>query len=88
MVALLLWICFGVLSGWIGYLVTRSHEPRSKVPYLVLGTIGAILGGFVTRNIGVPSDGLVINPTSLLTALLTSMLCVVVISCFGKTSHD
>lgn len=88
MIEFVLWLLFGVLSGWVGYLLTRRSEHASIAPYMVIGVIGAVLGGFVTRDFGSSAGEMAISATSLLTALLTSVLCVMLIGFFGRTSPN
>ena len=88
MLDFMLWVIFGALSGWIGALATRTAE-RSHTPlYVTIGVAGALGGGFVTRNLGGQTDALAINANSLLIALMTSVVCILAIGFFAKTSPD
>ena len=44
---ILLWIIFGGLAGWIGSLVARTNESQGLILNIVVGIVGAFLGGFL-----------------------------------------
>lgn len=49
---LLLWILFGGLAGWIASLMMKSGN--SLVWDILLGIVGAVIGGFVMTLFGAP----------------------------------
>lgn len=49
---ILLWIVFGALAGWIASIVLESGH--SVLEDIILGIIGAIVGGFIMSSIGQP----------------------------------
>lgn len=61
-----------MLSGWIGYLLTRTEEHASNAPFLAIGGGCGIIGGYVTHAIGLAGNGVQLDPTSLLTAVVTA----------------
>ena len=87
MIEFLLWIFFGTLSGWIGYLVTRTSESSYAAPYIITGSLGAIVGGYATRDIG-GGGQYALNPTNLFIALASAVVCVGFISFFGRVSPN
>jgi uncharacterized membrane protein YeaQ/YmgE (transglycosylase-associated protein family) len=75
MVNILFWIVVGALSGWIGYLATRSDEAGHPKTYLTIGMIGGLAGGFVARLMGMSDGGSgALDPSSILNALIASAL--------------
>lgn len=48
---LLSWIVIGLLAGWLAGRITDS--PRGLLGTLAVGLIGAILGGFLARKLGI-----------------------------------
>ncbi len=44
---ILSWIIFGALAGWVAGLVTGTRDRRGCIGNILLGIIGAFLGGFV-----------------------------------------
>jgi len=49
---IVLWIVFGVLAGWIASVMMKSGH--SLLEDIILGIIGAIVGGFIMNSIGQP----------------------------------
>jgi uncharacterized membrane protein YeaQ/YmgE (transglycosylase-associated protein family) len=69
----LLWILFGALAGWIASLIMKTDEEQGAVGNIVVGIIGALIGGFVSRLFG--GAGITgFNATSLLLAILGASL--------------
>ncbi len=85
-----LWLVLGVLSGWIGYLCTRTPRTSSSVPHMVTGVVTALLAGFATRNLGsIASSGdIAFNVNSLFLAIATSGLCVAVVGILSGTTRQ
>ncbi len=49
---ILIWIIFGALAGWLASIFMKSNS--STVEDVVLGVIGAFVGGFVMNFFGQP----------------------------------
>lgn len=50
---ILLWIIFGILTGWIASMVMRSEN--GIIWDMILGILGAVIGGFIMNLFGQPS---------------------------------
>jgi uncharacterized membrane protein YeaQ/YmgE (transglycosylase-associated protein family) len=46
------WIIFGVIVGALGKILTRRRHPGSYVVTILLGIVGAVLGGAIGRTVG------------------------------------
>lgn len=46
----LLWIVIGALAGWIGSKIMGTDSQQGGVANIVIGIIGAVIGGFITRT--------------------------------------
>ena len=57
MLAILGWILFGLIVGLVAKLVMPGHDPGGVVMTTALGIVGAILGGFVGRLLGLYQAG-------------------------------
>ena len=53
---LLAWIIIGLLAGWIAGIITRGHGFGCLVN-IILGLIGAVIGGWIFTRLGIPSWG-------------------------------
>ena len=49
---ILLWILFGALVGWIASLIMRTDEEQGAVANIIIGIIGAFIGGAISRALG------------------------------------
>jgi len=49
---LILFLIFGLVIGAIARLIVPGHEPGGWVASLLIGVVGAYLGGFVGRALG------------------------------------
>jgi uncharacterized membrane protein YeaQ/YmgE (transglycosylase-associated protein family) len=50
------WIVFGLVVGAIAKLLMPGRDPGGIVVTMVLGIVGALLGGFVGRALGMYGD--------------------------------
>ena len=48
---IIVWIIIGLIAGWLAGLITDS--PRGLMRNLAIGLIGALLGGFLARKLGI-----------------------------------
>ena len=68
----LAWIIFGALAGWIASLIIGSDNEQGAAANIIIGIIGAFIGGFVAQMLG--GSGVTgFNVGSLLVAILGSV---------------
>lgn len=48
----ILWIIFGGLVGWVASLIMNTDAQQGILLNIVVGIIGASLGGFIMRGVG------------------------------------
>lgn len=48
---IILWIIIGALAGWIGSKIMNTDAEQGGLANIVIGVIGALIGGFLTRQI-------------------------------------
>ena len=61
---LLLWIIFGGVAGWLASLLVGTEEGMGLVGNIIVGIIGAFIGGWVSDKIGMGGEPGVERPTS------------------------
>ena len=51
---IILWIVFGGLVGWIASLIMKTDAQQGAMMNIVLGIIGAFVGGLIMNLFGAP----------------------------------
>ncbi len=78
MINFLVWLIVGGIIGWIASMIMRTDAQQGMLLNIVVGIVGAFLGGFIIRALGM--GGATINDNSLsLPSLLVSLLGAVVL---------
>lgn len=49
---ILLWILFGCFIGWIASVLTNENSRMGLVANIVVGLLGAVIGGLITTGLG------------------------------------
>ena len=47
----LVWIIFGALAGWIASMVMGANRQMGALANIVVGIVGALIGGFLMNNV-------------------------------------
>ena len=82
--SLLAWIILGLLAGFIASkFVNRTGE--GIVLDILLGIIGAIIGGFITRLLGISEGVSGLNIPSLLIAIVGAVVFLVIYHALRRT---
>jgi uncharacterized membrane protein YeaQ/YmgE (transglycosylase-associated protein family) len=48
---IIMWIIIGALAGWIGSKVMGTDARQGGLANIIVGVIGAVIGGFLTRTL-------------------------------------
>lgn len=82
---IVLWILFGALAGWIASVIMKTDAKMGAFANIVVGIIGAFLGGFLVQNmLGASVEGF--NIISLLVAILGAILLIAIVKAFTRNS--
>ncbi len=49
---IILWIIFGALVGWIASLIMKTDAQQGALMNIVVGVVGAVIGGWLMSVIG------------------------------------
>ena len=80
---IILWVLFGALVGWIASLIMRTDAEQGAVGNIVVGIVGAFLGGAIARVFG--GAGVTgFNLGSLLVAILGAVILVFFLKMFSR----
>ena len=47
----LVWIIFGALAGWIASIIMGKNAQMGAIANIVVGILGAVIGGFLMTNV-------------------------------------
>ena len=81
----IVWIIFGALAGWIASMVMGKNAQMGALANIVVGIVGALIGGFLMTNVFGAQGVTGFNLTSLLVAIVGAAA-VVVFGFFMGTS--
>lgn len=86
---IILWIIFGALAGWIASIIMKTNAQQGAMGNIIVGIIGAFIGGFVV-SIFSNGDGISgFNIPSLLTAILGAVILLAIVkSVRGHSTTD
>lgn len=54
---LIVWVIFGGLAGWIGSMIMSTDNQQGIFLNVVVGIVGAVLGGFIMSLLGMGGVG-------------------------------
>ncbi len=78
MINFILWLLFGALVGWLASIVMRTDAQQGALLNIIVGIVGAFLGGFLFNLFGVGGSN-INNSDFSLGALLVSFIGAVVL---------
>lgn len=83
---IILWIIFGGLVGWIASILMKTDAQQGMLMNIVVGIIGALLGGFVMNFLG--QGGVTgFNIYSFLVAILGSIILLAIVRAVRSQSR-
>lgn len=87
LVNIIVWILLGALAGWIASLIMRTDEEMGATANIVVGIVGAFIGGLISRLFGGPSvTGF--NLTSLIIAILGAVVLLFLVRMFSTSGTN
>jgi uncharacterized membrane protein YeaQ/YmgE (transglycosylase-associated protein family) len=83
---LILWVILGAVAGWLASLVMRTDAEQGGLANVVIGIIGALIGGFLSQMLGGPGvSGF--NFVSVIVATLGAIILLAILRVFRRSSH-
>lgn len=83
---IIVWVVFGALVGWIASIIMGTNDRQGGMMNVVVGIVGALIGGFVTRALG--GQGVTgFNFVSFIVALGGAILLIAIMRLFNRSSH-
>lgn len=78
MINFIVWLLFGALVGWLASIVMRTDGQQGALLNIIVGIVGAFLGGFIFNMLGIGGSN-INNSDFSLSALLVSFIGAVVL---------
>ena len=76
MLTILAWAILGLIAGAIAKWIHPGADPGGWFTTMIIGIVGAFVGGFITRALGIgPSGTDVINLWSIVVAVFGAVIC-------------
>jgi uncharacterized membrane protein YeaQ/YmgE (transglycosylase-associated protein family) len=67
------WIIFGALAGWVASIIAGTNDRQGCITNIVIGVVGAFLGGFVLELVTGNQFNFAFNMRSFIVAVLGSV---------------
>ena len=82
----LIWIVFGLVVGVVAKFVMPGRDPGGMIVTIVLGIVGALLGGWIGRALGAYQPG---QPAAFIMAVIGAIVVLAVyrLAFSGHTRH-
>jgi uncharacterized membrane protein YeaQ/YmgE (transglycosylase-associated protein family) len=77
------WIFFGLIVGIIGKLLMPGRDPGGFIITIILGIVGALVGGFLGRVLGFYREG---DPVGFVMAIIGSIILLLLYRMFATRS--
>ena len=84
MINLILWLVFGALVGWLASLVMRTDAQQGTLLNIVVGIIGAAIGGFIIGGSTINDN--TFNLTSLLVSFVGAVILLAIVNLVRRGS--
>ena len=78
MINFIIWLLLGALVGWLASIVMRTDAQQGALLNIIVGIVGAFLGGFLMNLLGIGGSNINNNDFSL-PSLLVSFIGAVVL---------
>jgi uncharacterized membrane protein YeaQ/YmgE (transglycosylase-associated protein family) len=88
LITIIAWIVLGAIAGWIAGLLVRGDERWGVMGHIVLGIVGAFVGGFLAYLLGLSpgpaGGGDVVNIYSIILAVIGAVIVVFIVNALSR----
>lgn len=82
---IILWVILGALAGWIASMVMKTDAEQGAMGNIIMGIIGAIIGGFLMNLFG-QSGVTGFNVYSILVSVLGAVVVIFIAKSLRRTA--
>ncbi|MEO0562916.1 MAG: GlsB/YeaQ/YmgE family stress response membrane protein [Chloroflexota bacterium] len=68
------WLIMGAIAGWLASLVMKTNKSQGLLMDIIVGIIGAYIGGFVLRFFGIGAQATGLNIPSIIVAFIGAVI--------------
>ena len=72
--AILVWIVFGLIAGLIAKAIMPGRDPGGAIVTILLGIVGAVIGGWVGKALGIGGRGENVSDPGFLVSLVFAII--------------
>ncbi len=87
MIEIISWIILGALAGWIASMIMKTDAEQGAVGNIVVGILGAIIGGFIVKATTDSAGVTGFNLKSLAIAVLGAVILLAIVKAVRRTPH-
>jgi uncharacterized membrane protein YeaQ/YmgE (transglycosylase-associated protein family) len=80
---IILWLAFGALIGWLASIITKNNSRMGAGWNIVVGLVGAVLGGFIAQLMGIGSYSQ-FSIGGILIALVGAVILLLIVNMFKR----
>src|SRR6187549_1406578 len=82
MINFIVWLLLGALVGWLASMVMRTDAQQGGLLNIVVGVIGAMIGGFLLGGPTINTNAL--NVTALVVSLVGAVVLLAIVNLFTR----
>lgn len=86
MMSIIAWIIVGALAGWVASMIMKTDASMGALANIVVGIIGAFIGGWVVSLFGMNVTEGSLNIPSVLTAIVGAVILLAIVKAFRRTA--
>ena len=83
MIGIIVWLIVGGIIGWLASLVMRTDAQQGILLNIVVGIVGAFLGGLIFNGGSINQD---VNVTSFIVSLIGAIVLLAIVNLFRRGS--
>lgn len=84
LINIIVWIIIGAIAGWLASIVMKTNRKQGLLLDIIIGVVGAFIGGYILNLLGIGGGVTGLNLTSLLTAFIGAVILLAILRVLRK----